>query len=310
MRKQSAPDVPGSFVRYNVPLAGYTTWGVGGAAETFFAPRDHDELSAAVRQARNDAGDFFVLGGGSNVLISDGVIKTPVILTTNMSGVSAHISGNDVFLDCMAGTGLKNVLSMSVRNGWSGLECAAGIPGTVGGAVAGNAGTLAGYVGQAVLRIVTVEADGSVIEWNGSEIGWEYKRCPLLEKKGRIIYKVTFALRVSDKNDVARAVKSVIEKRKSQPVSSRTAGCVFKNPLGDSAGRLLDASGCKGMTVGGARVSGEHANFIENYGNCTALDILSLAASCRRRVQERFGATLDFEIRTLGMPEETADAQG
>ena len=309
MSKLSALDLQGSFVRNNVPLAHYTTWGVGGMAETLFAPRDKDELSAAVRRARENAENFFVLGGGSNVLISDGVIKTPVILTTEMSGISARISGDAVFLDCMAGTKLKSVLSLSTRNGWSGLECAAGIPGTVGGAIAGNAGTLSDSVGQAVLGIATIEADGSVMEWNGREINWGYRRCPLFGVDGRIAYKVTFALRALGKSHVAGAMKTVMAERKSQPVSLRTAGCVFKNPAGDSAGRLLDASGCKGMAVGGARVSEAHANFIENFGNCTALDIISLAALCKRRVRERFGAALDLEIKTLGISEGTSDAQ-
>jgi len=310
MSKLSALDLTGSFVRYNVLLAHYTTWGVGGIAETFFTPCDKDELSAAVEWARENAEDFFVLGGGSNVLISDQVIKTPVILTTGISGISARVSGDEVFLDCMAGTRLKDVLSLSVRNGWSGLECAAGIPGTVGGAIAGNAGNLSGSVGQTVLRIATIEADGSLMEWNGREINWGYRRCPLFEEDRRIAYKVTFALRVLEKDHVAGVMKTVMSGRKTQPISSRTAGCVFKNPTGDSAGRLLDASGCKGMTVGGARVSEAHANFIENFGNCTALDILSLAASCRERVWEKFGATLDFEIKTLGIPAGAPDAQG
>ena len=310
MSKLWAFDAADSFVRYNVPLASYTTWGVGGMAETFYNPQDKGELSAAVRQARENAGDFFVLGGGSNVLISDEVIKTPVILMTGMSGISVRISGDEVFLDCIAGTSLKNALSLSVRNGWSGLECVAGIPGTVGGAVVGNTGTLSGSVGRTVLSITTIETDGSVKEWNGRKIDWKYRRCPLFGDNGRIAYKVIFALRVTRKNDVSRAMKTVMAGRKFQPKSSRTAGCVFKNPPRDSAGRLLDLSGCKGMTVGGARVSETHANFIENFGNCTALDILSLAASCRKRVWEKFGAALDFEIQTLGISEAVLDAQG
>ena len=305
----TASDVQGPAARYNVPLARYTTWGVGGNAEVFFTPCGQDELSEAVVRARENSVDFFVLGGGSNVLIADGVIETPVILTKGMSGIVVQVFGDEVFLDCFAGTPLKKVISLCVRNGWSGLEYAAGIPGTVGGAVAGNAGTSSGYIGQAVLRIVTVEADGSVMEWNGHEIDWAYRSCPLFEGNGRIACNVTFALRVSEKKSIAETMKLVIEERKTQPISSRTAGCVFKNPPGDSAGRLLDASGCKGMTVGGARVSEIHANFIENYENCKALDILYLAASCRRRVRETFGTALDFEIKTLGIPEEAADAK-
>jgi UDP-N-acetylmuramate dehydrogenase len=278
-------------------------------AGTLFTPRNLGELVTAVRWARDNAADFYVLGGGSNVLISDGVIETPVILTTGMADVAVRVSGEFVYLDCMSGAQLKNVLSLSVRNGWSGLECAAGIPGTVGGAVAGNAGTSQGFVGAAVERITTVEEDGSVAEWHGREIDWAYRYCSLFTDAKRAAHEVTFRLRVTDdKSEVAKAMKSAMSGRKSQPVMSRTAGCVFRNPDGDSAGRLLDASGCKGMSVGGAKVSEAHANFIENDGSCTARDILILAEMCKKRVWEAFGTTLGFEVKFFGISEVCAYA--
>jgi UDP-N-acetylmuramate dehydrogenase len=270
-------------------------------AETLLAPRGADELLSAVRWAAGSGADFYALGGGSNVLISDDVIETPVILMTGMSEITARVSGNDVYLDCLAGAKLKSALSLAVKNGWSGLECAAGIPGTVGGAVAGNVGTSSGFIGSAVERIITVEEGGTEAEWMGRDIDWTYRRCPLFGGVRRIAYRVVFRLRVSDRGEVAAAMKSAMNGRRSQPVTSRTAGCVFKNPPGDSAGRLLDASGCKGMSVGGARVSSVHANFIENAGDCAAADILSLAAACRKRVMDAFGTALDLEIRTFGI---------
>jgi len=302
MRKLSAPDLPGSYVRYNASLAQFTTWGVGGVAETLFTPCRESELIHAVMWILDNGSDFYVLGGGSNVLIADGVLETPVVLTTGMSGITVRNSGDTVFLDCISGTCLKDVISLSVKNGWSGLECAAGIPGTVGGAIVGNVGAATDCVGAAVESIATIEEDGSVMDWAGRKIDWTYRCCPLFTLRKRIVQKVTFRLSVGDKSEVAAAIKAVMEVRKSQPVMSRTAGCVFKNPSGDSAGRLLDASGCKGMCVGGARVSEAHANFIENDGNCTAGDILSLAIECRRKVEEVFGTSLDFEIKTIGIP--------
>ena len=277
-------------------------------AETLFTPRNQDELVTAVRWARDNAADFYLLGGGSNVLISDGAIETPVILTTGMADVVARVSGEFAYLDCMSGAYLKDVLSLSVRNGWSGLECAAGIPGTVGGAVAGNVGTSQGFVGSVVESITTVEEDCSVAEWDGRTIDWAYRSCSLFTDAKRVAHKVTFGLRVMDRLEVAEAMKAAMSGRKSQPVTSRTAGCVFKNPDGNSAGRLLDTSGCKGMSVGGAKVSEAHANFIENDGSCTARDILALAEMCRKRVLEAFGVTLDFEVKTFGISEVYADA--
>jgi UDP-N-acetylmuramate dehydrogenase len=308
MRKLPAPDLPGSFIRHGVSLAPFTTWGVGGIAETLFTPQCRDDLLRAVEWARDNAGDFYVLGGGSNVLIADGLLETPVILTTGMSGITVRNSGDAVYMDCLAGTCLKNVISLSVKNGWSGLECLSGIPGTVGGAVAGNAGTATGAIGPEVENLLAVEKDGSTIEWAGREIAWSYRHCPLFGSEKRVAMSVTFKMRVADRQGVAEAAKRVMEMRKSQPFASRTAGCVFKNPPSGSAGRLLDASGCKGMSVGGARVSDSHANFIENDGNCTAGDIMALAALCRKKVQNAFGTSLDFEIKTMGFPGAHSDA--
>jgi UDP-N-acetylmuramate dehydrogenase len=267
-----------------------------------------DDLASAVRWTRDNVSNFYVLGGGSNVLVGDGVIDTPVVLTAGMSGISVKTSGDEVFLECLAGTCLKDVISLSVKNGWSGLECAAGIPGTVGGAVIGNAGTATGCVGSAVESLTTIEEDGSAKEWDGSAIKWAYRYCPLFVSAKRIVMSARFRLASRGRHEVAETIKSVMSGRKSQPAASRTTGCVFKNPAGDSAGRLLDVSGCKGMSVGGARVSEAHANFIENEGNCTAADIMALALLCRKNVENMFGISLDFEIKTIGMPEVFANA--
>jgi UDP-N-acetylmuramate dehydrogenase len=244
--------------------------------------------------------DFYALGGGSNILIADGILKTPVVLTTGMAGISVRHKMGMVLLDCLAGTPMQEVLSLSVKNGWGGLEFAAGIPGTVGGAVAGNAGAVYGSVGSAVESVTAVEIGGSVVKWDAREMGWAYRSCPLFENAARIVQSVTFKLHQSNYGEVAHSIKMAMEGRKTQPAAFRTAGFVFKNPSGGSAGRLLDAAGCKGMRVGGARVSETHANFIENMGECTADDILSLALACKKMVLEAFETPLCFEIKTIG----------
>ncbi|MDR1651442.1 MAG: UDP-N-acetylmuramate dehydrogenase [Synergistaceae bacterium] len=302
MKRPSAPDLPGTCVRYNAPLSAYTTWGVGGIAETLFTPRCETDLAAALRWIHGSGGVFYVLGGGSNVLISDDALGTPVVLMTGISGASAEERGDCVMLECMAGTPLREALSLSVKNGWSGLEMAAGIPGTVGGAVAGNAGGACGAVGQSVYRVNVLEPDGSKTEVSGEDMDWGYRKCGFLLGGRRVVLSAVFRLKRSTAEEVSEAVRKVMEGRRSQPVSSRTAGCVFKNPSGGSAGRMLEASGCKGMSVGGARVSELHANFIENAGGCSAVDILSLALSCRKKVEDMFGARLAFEVKIFGLP--------
>jgi UDP-N-acetylmuramate dehydrogenase len=272
-----------------------------------FVPRTEEELSKAVSWARSNGTDFFVLGGGSNVLISDAVFEIPVINTVRMSEVTVRRSGDTVYIDCLAGTPMKEVLALSLKNGWSGLECATGIPGTVGGAVAGNAGSKTGSVGSSVERVVTLEPDGSRAEWSGKSIEWGYRSCPLFEGEKRIAQSVTFRFRQSSIGEVERLAAEAMRERKFQPVSAKTAGCVFKNPQGNSAGKLLDESGCKGISVGGAIVSESHANFIENHSG-SASDILSLALLCRKKVLDKFGTFLDFEVKMAGVWEVCPDA--
>jgi UDP-N-acetylmuramate dehydrogenase len=308
MRKLLARDLPDVPVRYFVRLAPYTTWNVGGVSQILFTPRSSADLVAVIKYAGGNGFDFHVLGGGSNVLITDEILETPVVLTTEMTGISVKDETDMILLDCLAGTRLKEILSLSVKCGWSGLEFAAGIPGTVGGAVAGNAGTARGSVGSVVESVTTVENDGSVVRWKSHEIEWGYRSCSLFGGADRVAQSVTFGLRRSRRADVAYSVQMAMNDRKNQPAASHTAGCVFKNPSGDSAGRLLDAAGCKGMRMGGAKISETHANFIENTGECTACDIWSLALACKKKVREMFGTSLCLEIKTFGF-EEAVNAQ-
>ena len=301
MRLQSAPERIDGITRRGVPLAGFTTWRVGGTAETLVEPTDADGLSAAIRWLVSHGLGCHVLGGGSNTFIADGDIRVPIISTGAMQSVSFSREGENVFVACGAGVSLKKLFALSLREGWSGLEFAAGIPGTVGGAVMGNAGTGEGEISQAIQSVEATGADGVTRSMGRDEIEWGYRRCGLSERGLAVISRVTARLRQSTQEAVARVSRQTIERRKSQPLGARTAGCVFKNPEGGKAGRLLDEAGCKGLSAGGAAVSGLHANFIENRsGCCTASDIASLAKLCRRRVYEKFGVWLSFEIQFLG----------
>jgi UDP-N-acetylmuramate dehydrogenase len=301
MSRVPPPDSIGSFIYHDRPLAPLTTWGVGGRAETLLSPRSAEELALSVRWLRSGGKSFFTLGGGSNVLIWDGVIDVPVLLTARVSDMRVYVEGGSAFIECSAGTRLSGVLSVAIKEGWSGLEFAAGIPGTVGGALAGNAGTLRGSVGPSVVKVRTVGEDGEMIERDARDIEWSYRRCGLPD--GAVVAGAVFKLSLSAKETVRAGVKEALDARRSQPVGYRTAGCVFKNPQGHSAGMLLDKAGCKGLIAGGARVSSVHANFIENMGGCSAEDIMNLALACKGRVLDMFGVTLEFEVRTLGVRE-------
>ncbi|MDR1516320.1 MAG: UDP-N-acetylmuramate dehydrogenase [Synergistaceae bacterium] len=300
MPQQSAPERLEKIIRRDAPLAGFTTWGVGGTAKTLLSPADRGELSISLGWLRSRGLDYYVVGGGSNSLVFDGEIDVPIISTRLMDTVTFSREGGSITLTCGAGALLKDVFALSVREGWSGLEFTAGIPGSVGGAIMGNAGTREGEISSAVRRIEMADRTGSLFTLDRGGIGWGYRRCSLAEDGIAVISSVVMELRESTPEAVAKSVRVTLERRKSQPLSARTAGCVFKNPEGDSAGRLLEEAGCKDLSVGGARVSEIHANFIENYADCTAMDIARLAKLCRDKVYEKFGVALSFEIKFVG----------
>jgi UDP-N-acetylmuramate dehydrogenase len=254
-----------------------------------------------IRHLSTEGSRFFVIGGGSNVLMTDGVLDTPLILTTGVNGMSVREDADVIFVSCGAGVRLKDVLAMTLREGWSGLEFAAGIPGTVGGAVMGNAGTPRGEICSAVHSVRASSCEGRISDFGEGAIEWGYRRCSLWEEKPIVVSNVVFRLRRSTRESVTEEAARAARDRRNQPSGRMTAGCVFKNPPGDSAGRLIELAGCKGLMVGGAAVSEIHANFIENSGGATASDFTSLALRCREKVMERFGIRLRFEITTLGV---------
>lgn len=300
----SVPERLADVVTDGRRLAPFTTWGVGGTPRLLITPRCKEDIANAAKWFAGEDVKFDVLGGGSNVLIADGELSIALLHTQELSSMNVSIQGPDVFIKCGAGVALRSVFSLALRSGWSGLEFAVGIPGTVGGAIFGNAGTLAGDMRSVVFEVETVERDGSFRKWRAGEIAWEYRKCGLAGTEGRILSEATLKLVVSSRESLMRTIELAVSGRRTQPKGVKTAGCVFKNPPEDSAGRLLDAGGCKQLSLGGARVSPLHANFIENHANCTADDILSLALLCRKRVFERFGIMLEFEIKFIGIPAE------
>lgn len=300
MLRLSAPDGLRKLVKTGFSLSDLTTWRVGGRAKTLVAPLCEESLVLSVKWLSSEADDFYVLGGGSNTLVADGEIDTPVLLTTGMSKVEICRSGSDIFVKCGAGACLREIFMLAVREGWSGLEFAAGMPGTIGGALVGNAGTPLGDISSIVESVRVVRSGGVVENLKGNDIEWGYRKSGLMDGDAGVISMAVLKLRESAKDIVASNVMAAVKNRRSQPIGAKTAGCVFKNPPGDSAGRLLDVSGCKGLLVGGARVSPLHANFIENHAMSSAEDILNLAMTCRQKVRDMFGINLQFEIKAVG----------
>jgi UDP-N-acetylmuramate dehydrogenase len=303
MPRLSAPEALRGQIGHDGSLAELVTLRVGGRAEIIISPSTEAGLAQSLTWLHSEDAGFYVIGGGSNVLPPDGVTEVPVILTTGLSGIQISRAGDSILVACGAGVELRKIFTLTMREGWSGLEFAAGIPGTVGGALMGNAGTRYGEIASAVRSVRVVKADGTAENLNKDEIEWGYRRSSLSESEPLVISRVELVFRESAREEVISSAKLAIASRSLQPAGVRTAGCVFKNPQGGRAGRLLDESGCKGLSAGGARVSPVHANFIENCAGASAMDIAKLAMECRRKVFDRFGILLQFEIRSFGFPE-------
>lgn len=281
------------------PLASLSTLGVGGKAEVYVEPSESDDFLSVYRFARQENVPLHILGGGSNVVFADGLIPGIVISTRRWDAVWWMSLNDRVVADVQSGHLLASLVDVAAKEGFSGLEFALGIPGTVGGAVAGNAGAGGQSIGDCLEEVLSIEPDGSLRRWRQGEFSCFYRRCSL-SAEGRFFLSCKIGLRPGPRIEIEANLDRFRSVRGIQPHGGRSAGCSFKNPVGESAGRLLDRCGCKGLASGGAVVSDSHANFILNRGNATAEDVLSLVRACRRRVFERTGILLEPEIKFLG----------
>ncbi len=288
----------GGRLTFDAPLRALTTLGVGGPAAILARPETAEEVAAALDLARRENLPFFILGGGSNVLFADEGFQGLVIKlgeafeAVERSGAAGLVVG--------AAAASVRALNASADWGLAGLEGLAGIPGTVGGAVFMNAGGSGREVGPAVERVFFLDGPGRLSSLGRSELAFEYRRLSGLPR-GAVILNVEFAL-TPDRPEAIRArVRTAQERRaQTQPKGLRSAGSVFKNPPGLSAGRLIDQCGLKGLTVGGARVSEVHANFIVNPGRAESRDIRGLMDTIVAAVAARHGLTLEPEIKVVG----------
>lgn len=290
----------GVIVRKDEDLAAHTTWAVGGAAEAYCNPRNGETLSLLLKMRSDQEFPLWILGGGSNVLVPDEGVKGVVLHTRELDSMEFR-QGRNGCVECIveAGVPLSRWLGESLRRGLSGNEFLVGIPGTMGGALMGNAGSRDRYVGELVQWVETIESDGSRVRREAEEITWSYRFCSLSDAL-RVIHRCGMCLRTENMDTIQHNRLYYEDLKKRQPLHAKTAGCVFKNPPGKHAGELLDDAGCKGIRSGDAIVSLCHANFIENRGNAKAADIIALIEECRRRVFHAFGILLEPEVRLLG----------
>jgi len=287
-------------VRPDHSLARLTTVRTGGAAEYFARASSEAELNELLAWAESEGLEVGVVGSGSNLLVADAGVRGLVI---KLDGELAQIERHGTRLVCGGGARLPAAAARAAEAGLSGLEFGVNIPGTVGGAVKMNANAYGGELGRVLEWVDVVTPDG--VERRAPEqLGFAYRRSNLVRRE--IVARASFALAPAPSDDVkATLVEMRARRRAAQPSGIKTFGSTFKNPddpraEGRSAGQLLDAAGCRGLQVGGARFSEKHANFVENADAATTADVIALMAAGRRRVYERFGVVLEPEVQTLG----------
>jgi len=280
------------IVRQGEALAQHTWFRLGGAAEYFAEPRSIDELQALVRRCAEEGIHIRVLGGGSNVLVRDEGVPGMVVNLSETAFGAITAKGRKI----TAGGGAKvgHLISVAVREGLAGLEPLVGIPGSVGGALHGNAGSRGGDIGQWTCRATVMTRAGDILERDRDDLTFAYRESSLDEL---VILHGEFELEQEDPEELTKRMQKYwIVKKASQPLGHQSAGCIFKNPRGMSAGMLIDQAGLKGSRVGGAEVSDLHANFIVADESATSQDVLRLIDLVRSRVAERLGVELETEI--------------
>ena len=283
-------------VLMNEPMCRHTTFRVGGPADVMFFPQSAEELQRAMALARAQGAGALVIGNGSNLVVRDGGVRGLVIV---LGEHMARIGVEGACLRAQAGAMLARVSAAAQEAGLSGLEFASGIPGTLGGGCAMNAGAYGGQLSD-VLSCAAVLLDGEVRTLSRDEMQMSYRNTLPL-RTGGIVLEAAFELHADDPAEIMARMKDLNARRRDkQPLNLPSAGSTFKRPEGHFAGALIEGCGLKGARVGGAQVSEKHAGFIVNTGGATASDILGLIALVQRRVLAETGVALETEVRIVG----------
>jgi UDP-N-acetylenolpyruvoylglucosamine reductase len=285
-----------TLIRCHEPLAQRTTLRVGGPADIYLEPAGEEDLATVMKFCRVRALPLFVLGRGSNLLVRDGGFRGVVVCLNQRA-----FGGIEVvppLLRCGAGARLKAIAVEARRHGLAGMEFLEGIPGGVGGALRMNAGAMGGSIFDVVESVRVMDGDGEAHECPGTSMGAAYRNCAAL--KTQIALNAVLRGRPDSPERIAERMNEFSQRRwRSQPAAP-SAGCAFKNPEVMPAGKLIEELGLKGLRVGGASVSVEHANFIVNDGRATSRDILELIALVRSRVRTERGVELESEVEMIG----------
>lgn len=288
-----------SNVRKQEPMAKHTTFRIGGPAQYYVMPENVEELGQLMLLCKAEKMPFFILGQGSNLLVRDGGIAGAVIqLGERFSGY--QIRENRIC--AQAGILLSRLGNAARDAGLTGLEFAAGIPGTLGGGIVMNAGAYGGELKDVVTEVQLMDYNGNLHKKSGEEMQFAYRHS-LVQEQPMIVLGATLELKEGDRAEIVRRMEELsVARRTKQPLEYPSAGSTFKRPEGYFAGKLIMDAGLRGYQVGGAQVSEKHCGFVINRGNATASDVLALMEDVSGKVQEKFQVKLEPEVRVVGVP--------
>lgn len=290
--------IPTAEIMCDEPMSKHTTFKIGGTADVFIKISQPEQLQLLIPELAEKKIPYYVIGKGSNLLVSDAGFHGVVI---QLEEAFDEIQVNNNVITARAGASMAKVAKVALQNSLTGLEFAAGIPGTVGGGVIMNAGAYGGEMKDIVTKVRYLNADGIVAEHTGEEMQFAYRNSILKSKPECIVLEVEMELQPGDEAEILATMQDLAKRRKDkQPLEYPSAGSTFKRPEGYFAGKLIGDAGFGGYSVGDARVSEKHNGFVINTGNAKAADVKKLIDEVRRGVEKQFGVILEPEVIFLG----------
>ena len=281
----------------NEPMRKHTTFRIGGPADFYLCPHSAKEIQKAVAICREEELQYFILGNGSNLLVSDQGYRGVVIqLWKNVSDILVE----GWRIRAKAGASLAKIAGEALEEGLTGMEFAAGIPGTLGGAVVMNAGAYGGEMKDILQEALVMDEQGEIFTLKKEELHLGY-RTSIIKEKGYIVLAAALELKPGDRKEIKEKMDELKQRRvEKQPLDMPSAGSTFKRPEGYFAGKLIMDAGLRGFSVGGAQISEKHCGFVVNTGKATANDVLTLIREVQKRVRDKFGVELETEVKFLG----------